>query len=229
MEKELEIYYDHYKDTFSWLRKYLDSRDRYFKYLVFLLAILVLNSSLPSDFAEVTQVILKKNIGVSGFSNFMLIDSLLLFSILSVSIKYFQFNLLIERQYPYLHHIEKKLSRKLKNFNVFREGKAYLNHYPIFSSIVHRIYTIAFPILLVTLVTYKWLYIIESVNKPGFFWFDTIVSLFIIILTLCYMAWVHFGDFKKCRKMKMANKAHSEEAKKINEYCTYICKVNNMC
>lgn len=202
MEKELEIYYDHYKDTFSWLRKYLDSRDRYFKYLVFLLAILVLNSWLPSDFSELAKIIVKKNIGVSGFSNFMLIDSLLLFSILSISIKYFQSNLLIERQYAYLHHIEKKLSRKLNNFNVFREGKAYLDRYPIFLSIIHRIYTIAFPILLVTLVAYKWFYILESVNKPGFFWFDTVVSLSIIILTLSYMAWVHFRDFQKCKENK---------------------------
>ncbi|MBC2694469.1 MAG: hypothetical protein HF982_04165 [Desulfobacteraceae bacterium] len=79
MEKELDIYYDHYKDTFSLLRKYLDARDKYFRYLVFLMAVLLFNSWLPSDFTKVTQVILKKNIGISDFSNFMLIDSLLLF------------------------------------------------------------------------------------------------------------------------------------------------------
>ena len=174
MEKELDVYYDHYKDTFSWLRKYLGARDKYFWYLVLLMAVLLLNSWLPSDFTKITQVILKRNIGISDFSNFMLIDSLLLFSILSVSIKYFQSNLLIERQYSYLHHIEKKLSRKLDHFNIFREGKAYLIDYPIFSSIVHRIYTIAFPILLMILVVYKWVYIFKSVNICGFFWFDTL-------------------------------------------------------
>jgi len=202
MEKELDIYYDHYKDTFSWLRKYLNARDKYFRYLVFLMAVLLLNSWLPSDFTKVTQIILKKNIGISDFSNFMLIDSLLLFSILSVSIKYFQSNLIIERQYSYLHHIEKKLSGKLNHFNVFREGKAYLSDYPIFSSIVHRIYTIAFPALLIILVVYKWIYILKSVNILGFFWFDTMVSLSIILLTLCYLTWIHFRDFKKCRKNK---------------------------
>ncbi len=200
MEKELEIYYDHYKDTFSWLRKYLESRDKYFRYLVILITILYFNSWLPSDFEKITQFLLKKNIGVSDFSNFMLIDSLLLFSVLGVSIKYFQTNLLIERQYSYLHHLEKKLSQKMSNFNIFREGRAYLDNYPIFSSIVHRIYTIVFPLLLIVLVALKWKYIFYSVNGTGFFWFDTIVCASIIILTLCYLMWIHFRDFKKCNK-----------------------------
>ena len=83
MEKELEIYYDHYKDTFSWMRKYLTSRDRYFTYLVCLVTVLFLNSWLPHDFNNVTKIILKEKVGISDFSNFMLVDSLLLFSILS--------------------------------------------------------------------------------------------------------------------------------------------------
>ncbi len=200
MDKELEIYYDHYKDTFSWLRKYLTSRDKYFFYLVCLVTILFFNSWLPYDFNSFTKIILKEKVGISDFSNFMLIDSLLLFSILSISIKYFQANLLIERQYSYIHHIEKKLSSKLTYFNIFREGKGYLNNYPIFSSIVHRIYTIGFPVLLMILVGFKWYYIVYSVKITGFLWFDTIVTLTIIILTLCYLTWIHFQDFKKCKK-----------------------------
>lgn len=198
MDKELEIYYDHYKDTFSWLRKYLASRDKYFTYLVCLVAILFFNSWLPHDFNNVTRIILKEKVGISDFSNFMLIDSLLLFSILSISIKYFQSNLLIEKQYSYIHHIEKKLSCNLTHFNIFREGKGYLNNFPFFSSIVHRIYTIGFPILLIILLGLKWVYIFKSVKISVFLWFDTVVSLSIILLTLCYLSWIHFKDFKKC-------------------------------
>lgn len=201
-DKELEIYYDHYKDTFLWLRRYLALRDRYFGYLVFLIAILYFNSWLPSDFEKFTQSLLKKNFGIKNFSNFLLIDSTLLFIVLSVSMKYFQINLLIERQYSYLHHIEKKLSRNLTQFNIFREGKAYLSNYPIFSSAIHRVYTIIFPLLLILLVAAKWYSVFKSnINNSGFFWFDTTICSLIIILTLLYLTWIHFRDFKKCKKI----------------------------
>jgi len=205
MEKELDIYYDHYKDTFSYLRTYLSLRDKYFKYAFFLLALLFFNSLLPSDFEKITQTILEKKIGIKEFSNLKLIDSLLLFGLLSIIIKYFQVNLLIERQYSYIHHVEKKLSAKLENFNIFREGKAYLNNYPIFGSIVHRIYTIGFPILLMVLVIVKWLeYFQESFNFDfiSFFTFDSLITFGIIILTFFYLMWIHFKDFKNCKKKK---------------------------
>jgi len=205
MEKELEIYYDHYKDTFSYLREYLSLRDKYFKYAVVLLALLFFNSLLPSDFEIITKTILEKKVGIKEFSNLKLIDSLLLFGLLSITIKYFQVNLLIEKQYSYLHHVEKKLSLKLKTFNIFREGKAYLDNYPIFGSIVHRIYTIGFPILLIVLVIVKWLeYFQESFRYKfvSFFTFNTIITFGIVILTIFYLMWIHFKDFKNCIKNK---------------------------
>jgi len=206
MEKELEIYYDHYKDTFSYLRKYLSQRDKYFNYAVGLLALLFLNSFLPSDFEKFSQAIFEKKIGIKEFSNFKLLNSLSLFGLLSITIKYFQVNLLIERQYNYLHHVEKKLSLKLENFNIFREGKAYLDNYPIYGSILHRIYTIGFPILLIVLVIVKWLgyfhapFIFKFVS---FFTFDTLITFGIIILTIFYLMWMHFKDFKNCKKKKI--------------------------
>lgn len=205
MEKELEIYYDHYKDTFSHLSKYLSKRDKYFKYAIALLALLFFNSFLPSDFEKISQIILEKKIGIKEISNLKLIDSLLLFGLLSVTIKYFQANLLIERQYNYLHHVEKKLSSKLDNFNIFREGKAYLSNYPIFGSIVHRIYTIGFPILLIILVFVKWIGYFQisfSFKLVSFFTFDTLITFGIIILTFFYLMWIHFRDFKNCKKKK---------------------------
>jgi hypothetical protein len=129
----------------------------------------------------------------------------LLFSVLIIVIKYFQINLLIERQYKYLHHIEKKLSQKLDDFNIFREGRAYLNEYPFYSSIIHRIYTIGFPILLILLIVIKWkekLSLTKNYEIFSFFSFDTLISGIIIILTLFYLLWIHFKDFKNCKKKK---------------------------
>jgi len=204
-EKELEIYYDHYKDSFSYLRLYLKQRDKYFFYSVLILFLLFLNSILPNDFEILSKSIIEKKIGLNEFSNFRLIDSILLFSVLSIAIKYFQINLLIERQYKYIHHIEKRLSHKLDDFNIFREGKAYLNQYPFFSSIIHRIYTIGFPVLLILLIVIKWretLILTKNYEIFSFFSFNTLISSIIIVLTLFYLIWIHFKDFKNCRKKK---------------------------
>jgi hypothetical protein len=204
-EKELEIYYDHYKDSFSYMRLYLKQRDKYFFYSVIVLSLLFLNSILPNDFEILSKSIIEKNIGLNEFNNFKLIDSILLFSILSIVIKYFQINLLIERQYKYIHHIEKRISFKLEDFNIFREGKAYLKQYPFFSSIIHRIYTIGFPILLILLIVIKWREILlstENFEIISFFSFNTLIAIIIVILTFFYLIWIHFKDFKKCKKKK---------------------------
>ncbi|MDC9724196.1 MAG: hypothetical protein PSN34_15710 [Urechidicola sp.] len=203
MEKELEIYYDHYKDSFSYLRQYLKQRDKYFMYSVILLSLVFFNSMLPTDFEIISKEIIKNKIGIEEFGNLKLINSFLLFSLLSIVIKYFQINLLIERQYSYLHHIEKRLSFKLKEFNIFREGKAYLNQYPIFGNIVHRVYTIGFPFLLIILLLIKWrASFLAEFKLVSFFSFDTIVIWLTIILTLFYLLWIHFKDFNSCKKKK---------------------------
>ena len=200
MEKEIEIYYDHYKDTFSYISKYIVLRDKYFKYAVGMLVLLFFSSVLPSDFNKLSQAILKKNIGIENLLNFRVIESFMIFVIFSISIKYFQINLLIERQYYYLHEIENNLSSKLKNFNIYREGKAYKDQYPLFNSIVHRIYTIAFPTLLLILVFIFWLKELQKVSNFklfSLFSFNTIMSFGIIGITIFYLIWIHFKDFKK--------------------------------
>lgn len=205
MEKELEIYYDHYKDSFSHLRNYIKQRDKYFLYCIILLALVFLNTILPHDFELISKAYLEKKIGLKDLNNLKLLNSFLLFCMLSISIKYFQVNLLIERQYSYIHHVEKRLSFKLNEFNIFREGKSYLSNYPIFGSIVHRIYTIGFPILLIALLAIKWHTCLSTVNEfkwISFFSFDTLIIGSIVILTIFYLIWIHFQDFRNCKSSK---------------------------
>ena len=202
MEKELEIYYDHYKDSFAYLRTYIKQRDKYFLCCIILLALIFVNSMFPFDFELLSKVYFEKAVGLKNFKNFQLLNSFLLFCILSAVIKYFQVNITIERQYTYLHHVEKQLSNKLSEFNIFRESKGYLNNYPIFGSIVHRIYTIVFPALLILLLAIRWWSSINSVEcfkLISFFSFDSFVITTIIILTIFYLLWVHCKDFKYCK------------------------------
>lgn len=199
-EAELDIYYDHYKDTVAHLKEHGKQRNRYFTYLIILMALVFLNSTLPNDFNLLANAIVEDKTGITTFKNLKLLDSVLLFSLLIVLVRYYQSNLLIERQYEYVHGMEDKLNTSMTNFKILREGKAYLTGYPIYGKIVHRIYTIGIPVLLIVLLVVKWT---ENWAREeykawiSYFSFNTIVIATTIVLTLFYLVWLHFRDFKK--------------------------------
>lgn len=192
----VEIHYDHYKDTFSYLREYIKQRDKQFMYVVFLFCLLFFNTFSPAEFNEITKFFIEKQVGIIQ-NSFSLFDSVLLFLVLSFSIKYFQSNILIQKQYKYLHKLEDELSKNISNFEICRESKGYLNDYPVFSSIVHRIYSIVFPSLIILLSIIKWISLVKNQILNGYFWFNTIVVIAIIILTGFYLYWVNFKRKKK--------------------------------
>jgi hypothetical protein len=192
----IEIYYDHYKDTFSYLREYIKLRDKQFIYVVFLFGLLFFNTFSPIEFKEVTKILIEKQTGIMQ-NSFSLLDSVLLFLVLSFSIKYFQSNILIQKQYKYLHKLEEDLSKNFENFEISRESKGYLNDYPIFSSIVHRIYTMVFPSLIILLSIIKWMNIVNNQSIDSYFWFNTMTIISIIGLTTFYLYWINFKRKKK--------------------------------
>lgn len=91
--------------------------------------------------------------------------------------------------------MEESINNKIKNFKIEREGKYYLEKYPIFLSAVHKFYTIAFPILLITLVLIKNIHSYSSL-PVGYLVFNTFISFIITSITILYLFWLHFNDFK---------------------------------
>lgn len=73
------------------------------------------------------------------------------------SIRYFQVVIEIERQYNYLHALEIEINTfyKEKSVAFTREGKSYLSKYPLFSNWVWLLYTLFFPILIISCTTLK--------------------------------------------------------------------------
>jgi len=198
-EKSLELYYDHYKDTFSYLRVYIATRDKVFYITLGLLILIFFQSNNPDVAKNISAVLVKKNIGDSIYINVNFVNSLLLFAFLSLIIKYFQLTLLIERQYPYLHAIEEELTANL-GVKITREGKSYVEAYPIVLSVIHRIYSLLFPGVLVSVVVVKFLNEIKFFGaewKNGYFLFDSLILLFIILIIAAYISWSQFKDFKK--------------------------------
>jgi len=198
-EKKLEIFYDHYKDTFEIQKTYLQRRNNYSLIALLLLVVLSFQISNPEQTVQISNEIIKQHIGEISI-NFAFINSLLLFAFLWIIIMYFQINLIIDRYYKYIQDIEKKLSENLTPFEISREGKTYLKQYPWISYLVHRIYTIAFPLTLILVACVKWKAEINLYKENlcnGHFLFDSAIIFGLILLTVLYLTKVHFNDFKK--------------------------------
>lgn len=198
-EKKIEILYDHYKDTFENQKVFLQKRNYYTLICLGLIATLSFQMSNPDQSNVISSEIIKKNIGNITI-NFSYINSVLNFTLLWVVIMYYQINLLIEKIYKYIQEIEVKLTNEMKPFEISREGKTYLDHYPWLSEVVHKIYSICFPATLICVAIIKWITEKNQLYEPiknGHFWFDTLTLLGIILTSVLYLTNRHFNDFKK--------------------------------
>lgn len=148
--KKIEIYYDHYKDTFEHIINYKNNRDKFFIYLVLITYITFFNLQNPEAITNIIFSLLSENFGIKYQFNSDFLNSTLIFLFLSILVKYFQSHINLERQYNYIHAIEKKLQNK--GLKITREGSSYLENYPKILSVIHRIYTLIFPILLLILI-----------------------------------------------------------------------------
>lgn len=196
---KLEIFYDHYKDTFENQKLYLQRRNLYTLICLVLIAILFFQISSPTKLIEISNHLIKKNIGDIKI-DFRYINNVLIFGLFWTIILYYQINLIIEKYYKYIQEIEEKLSSELKPFKITRESKTYQDNYPWLSSVVHRIYTIVFPVTLIIVTIIKWITEKNNIVKPfsdAHFWFDSIFLFGIVLTSLLYLTNRHFNDFKK--------------------------------
>ena len=79
-EKKLEIYYDHYKDTFENIKIYLQRRNYLTIVILCLVAVLSFQITNPEKSTEISNELVKRNIG-NVFIDFKYIESILLCSL----------------------------------------------------------------------------------------------------------------------------------------------------
>lgn len=154
-ELKAQILYDHYKDTFAYLREYLKRRDKLFSLVVVVLTMMFLQITSLVDSTKLASKYISIKLGFTISLSRDFFDSLLWFVLFSFVLKYYQATILIERQYDYIHKIEEHLTTCLKKKLIYREGSAYLKNYPLFSSWAHFVYTKIFPLLLIIVVLVK--------------------------------------------------------------------------
>ena len=109
---------------------------------------------------------------------------------MSLIIKYYQVNLLIEKQYEYINSIENRINSIIGEEIITREGKDYVLNYPIVKDIIHSIYTIVFPIIILSYSVFRIIrqiiYIQSKCSFSGII--DITISVMICILTVIFLA-----------------------------------------
>ncbi|MEG0900252.1 MAG: hypothetical protein RSF40_11155 [Oscillospiraceae bacterium] len=183
-------FYDHYKDTFDLQKGYLKKRDSLTVVLLIMTAVLLLQIQAPNITQDIANILIKKQ--AEGVQiDFMYVNSILIFTYLWVVMQYYMIVLLIERNYTYIHSIEKKISNK-GDYKIQREGVNYLQSYPWLKSLVNQIYKGIFPLLVIVVVIIK--FIIEYQQQYEFIIFDAIILGLVFLLSLLYLSNRYFNE-----------------------------------
>lgn len=191
--ENLEIAYDHYKETFTYTKEAEKDRNKIFIIVALLITALYLFAIEPDSLYQVINDLITEQWQISVNVGFGTVQSLLWVILLFYSIRYFQINTYIERQYNYLHKLESDIANKV-DFIFEREGRGYLDKYPLLLDMIYYIYTWAFPVIYILVVCYK--IILEWINKfsIGNVLFNTIISVCIIVASILYLIMLHPKD-----------------------------------
>ncbi|MBL8637530.1 MAG: hypothetical protein JNN09_03430 [Alphaproteobacteria bacterium] len=184
----------HYKDTYDLHHDARKCRDSLFFGLLCILCLFVMQFF--SEATELLDAYVTKQIGISlkDFDGFL--SLLLWFMLMGWGIKYFQINVTIERQYDYLHALEKEIKTYYPPASLAytREGVSYLRKYPLFSNWLHFLYTSVFPIFLIATCTIELFY--EYWVEHRFWKVGVICYVMITVSTILYMFRLHNSEPK---------------------------------
>ena len=155
-EKKLEILHDHYKESFSYVKNYEKQRERLLAFLIIVIFFQFLQICFLDQSTSAFNAFIEKQINFSFAFNKNFFSILLWFLLFSVSLRYFQVNALISRQYKYIHQLENKLCEITRDEKfIIRERFGYKKDCSIFTEWVYIIYTWIFPVLLIIVAFVK--------------------------------------------------------------------------
>lgn len=195
----ISILYDHYRDTCSVVTEAVKRRDRLMLFVVVTAGLFALQTFFPSISNEGVSGFLNFKFGFTLKSDLAVIGNALWFLLLIFSLRYFQTQVFLEKQYSYLHELEEKINGRLGDSTVGREGAGYLSNYPLFSNWISIVYTIFFPMILFLIAAIRigseWR---GAVGKPSLgLLLNSLVFAFLAISILIYLKTIHFSKGEK--------------------------------
>ena len=129
-ETRLDVLHDHYKESFSHIREREKQRDRLFLVLIGLFALLSLQILYPTDFGGALGPLKVSGaeVDIGALPLPALLSASWVFTF-AIALRYCQVSINVERQYPYLHALEDKISAAIGDPDLYRrEGGEYLRN-----------------------------------------------------------------------------------------------------
>lgn len=206
-KQKIEILHEHYQESFTYIRERERKRDRFFLFLILLVGALFLQVQYPINFKEALGDLNIQNAELN-------LRAIPLEPLLSVtwtflmvlSLQYCQLSINTERQYSYLHLLEDRLSKAFGDEDMYRrEGKVYLDKYPLFSEWAWIFYTIMFPLIMVASVPFLLYLELSQLNNAVYYKiYDGLLGLGVIISFLLYRICPLFSKRKKSASVERA-------------------------
>ncbi|TXL02665.1 hypothetical protein BMR07_17310, partial [Methylococcaceae bacterium CS1] len=109
----------HYKDTFDNHKTSIKQRDTLFYLLLPILAVFTLQLTTENVVATAIEQYVQSSSGIKIGNNLEFISTLLWLLLLGFTTRYFQVVVEIDRQYEYLHSVEKQLNNFYKGTKAF--------------------------------------------------------------------------------------------------------------
>lgn len=181
----IEILYDHYKDTVSIVKNEENKRNKMFIIILIHLLVIFLASIKPESMYNTISELLKENLKTGFYFGINVFQITIMISMLYCTIRYYQINIHIDKTYSYLHKIEEDIAKEVnKDFN--REGKNYLSQYPKTLDIIYYSYKYFFPCLYTIALVCR-----VIINATWDNWkiksLETIITLILIASNILYM------------------------------------------
>lgn len=202
---DLSTLHDHYKDSFSHIKEWERRRDFAFFAVAALIGSLFLGVNYPST---VKAVFMEATIANAKFDPSKLPVGILIsvgWSMLfALVLRHCQASITIDRQYDYLHGLERKLAEVAGDDELFqREGRAYLSKYPSFSTWTYLFYAAVFPLTVVYVSTV--LLVFELISNDGLFHptYDVVMGFGVVVSFFLYRLWPLIVKQWKKRTPKM--------------------------
>jgi hypothetical protein len=189
----------HYKDTYEIHLSSIKQRDTLFYALLVILALFSLQVTSTELVNSALSGYIDKQFDISIDKNSNLFGTLLWLLLFGFSSRYYQTVIQIERQYDYIHHLEEIIGNKYPGTRAFtREGKSYLDEYPIFSNWVWLLYTLAFPLIVLLCIVIRIYGELENFETLGLSLIPGFVSYLLVgTSTVLYIGKLHSSWLRK--------------------------------
>ena len=143
---ELELLYDHYKETDELRRNAQSKRDKSFLCVCILEAFSFFLLIKPQETLVIFCDSINRQFEINISLGLGVLQTLLWILVIYVTIRYIQSILCVERLYLYQDKLEKKLSKEIRK-TISREGDSYTENYPMVSNFIELFYKMFCPIL----------------------------------------------------------------------------------